>query len=207
MYGGGASAFSSQASAPAAKGKAPPPKAAPPAKAGGKPVVDPSDELSAAAEQEKRKQEQILAEKARIEVENQLRRQHPHMLLWLMTKVEIISILLQQNRIEDVTDAISVTKLECMAIKDQLFIRKLEEIDFMVLVKGGKIAEAVQKSNEICAHAKKYNQTDLSYAEFLGNLSEMLYTMNKRDEACEIVKEGRKIAWYRLRDQGIEIDQ
>jgi len=40
------------------------------------------------------------------------------MLLWLMTKVEILSILLTQNRIEDVTDAISVTKLECMAIKD-----------------------------------------------------------------------------------------
>ena len=31
--------------------------------------------------------------------------------------------------------------------------------------------------------------------------------MNKCDEACEIIKEGRKIAWYRLRDQGIEIDK
>ena len=144
MYGGGASAFSSQSSAPVGKGKqAPPPKAAAPVKAGGKPIVDPSEELSAAAEQERRKQEQIAAEKARIEVESQPRRQHPHMLLWLMTKVEIVSILLQQNRIEDVTDAISVTKLECMAIKDQLFLRKLEEIDFMVLVKGGKVAEAL----------------------------------------------------------------
>ena len=40
------------------------------------------------------------------------------MLLWLKTKVEIISILLSQNRIEDVTDSISVAKLECMAIRD-----------------------------------------------------------------------------------------
>ena len=47
----------------------------------------------------------------------------------------------------------------------------------------------------------------MSFAEFLGNLSELLYNMGKKDEACEIVKEGRKIAWYRLRDQGIEIDQ
>ena len=30
--------------------------------------------------------------------------------------------------------------------------------------------------------------------------------MNMRDEACNSIKEGRKIAWYRLRDQGIEID-
>jgi len=70
----------------------------------------------------------------------------------------------------------------------------------MVLVKGGKVVEALRKSDEINEHAKKYNQTDLSYAEFLGNLSEMLYSLNKRDEACNIVKEGRKIAWYRLRD-------
>ena len=61
-------------------------------------------------------------------------------MLWLKTKIEIISILLNQSRIEDVTDSISVTKLECMAIKDQLFIRKLDEIDFMVLVKGGQLS-------------------------------------------------------------------
>ena len=35
------------------------------------------------------------------------------MLLWLKTKTEIIQILLSQNRIEDVTDTIAVTKLEC----------------------------------------------------------------------------------------------
>ena len=40
------------------------------------------------------------------------------MLLWLKVKVEILSILLSQSRIEDVTDALSVTKLECMAIRD-----------------------------------------------------------------------------------------
>ena len=61
------------------------------------------------------------------------------MLLWLKIKVEILSILLSQSRIEDVIDALSVTKLECMAIRDQLFTRKLDEIDFMALVKGGKV--------------------------------------------------------------------
>ena len=40
------------------------------------------------------------------------------MLLWLKTKIEIISMLYSQNRIEDVSDTIAVTKLECMAIKD-----------------------------------------------------------------------------------------
>lgn len=47
--------------------------------------------------------------------------------------------MLSQNRIEDVTDTISVTKLECLSIRDFLFIRQLEEIDFTVLVKSGKV--------------------------------------------------------------------
>ena len=80
------------------------------------------------------------AERAKAEVQAQLKRTHPHIMLWLKTKIEIISILLSQSRIEDVTDSISVTKLECMAIKDQLYIRKLGEIDFMVLVKGGQLS-------------------------------------------------------------------
>lgn len=127
-------------------------------------------------------------------------------MLWLKTKIEIISILLSQSRIEDVTDSISVTKLECMAIKDQLYIRKLDEIDFMVLVKGGQLSQAMNKASEINTHAKKYFQSDIGYAEFLGSLSELLYNLGKAEEATEAVKEGRKIAWYRLRDQGIEID-
>jgi len=77
-------------------------------------------------------------------------------MLWLKTKIEIISILLNQSRIEDVTDSISVTKLECMAIRDQLFIRKLDEIDFMVMVKSGQLSEAMHKASEINIHAKKY---------------------------------------------------
>ena len=100
-----------------------------------------------------------------------------------------------------------MTKLESQSIRDQLYIRQLEEIDFMVLVKGGKITEAMQKANTINTHARKFHQSDTSYAEFLGNLSELLYNLGKAEEACEAVKEGRKIAWYRLRDQGIEIDQ
>lgn len=55
-------------------------------------------------------------------------------------------------------------------------------------------------------HAQKYFHTDKAYAEFLGNFSELMYNIDKRDESVEVVKEGRMIAWYKLRDQGIEID-
>jgi len=34
-----------------------------------------------------------------------------------------------------------------------------------------------------------------------------MYDLDKREEAIDVVKEGRLIAWYKLRDQGIEIDQ
>lgn len=202
MYGGGGAA----AQAPPAAAKKAPPAKAPAPKGKGK-EEDKAEELSAAEEEAKRVAEAKEAELARLAVEAQTKRKHPHMLLWLKTKIEIISILLSQNRIEDVTDSISVAKLECMSIRDQLFIRRLDEIDFMVLVQGGSVQEALAKSSAINAHAKKFHQSDVSYAEFLGNLSELLYNLGRRDEACEAVKEGRKISWYRLRDQGIEIDQ
>ena len=56
------------------------------------------------------------------------------MLLWLKTKIEIISILFTQKRFEDCADTISVTKLEAMGIQDTYFLRRLNEIDFMILV-------------------------------------------------------------------------
>lgn len=34
-----------------------------------------------------------------------------------------------------------------------------------------------------------------------------MYNIDKREEAVDVIKEGRLIAWYKLRDQGIEIDQ
>jgi hypothetical protein len=33
-----------------------------------------------------------------------------------------------------------------------------------------------------------------------------MYNIDKSEEAGDVVKEGRLIVWYRLRDQGVEID-
>jgi hypothetical protein len=52
------------------------------------------------------------------------------MVLWLKTKINIINILLAQKRYEDCSDAIAVTRLEAQSVKDQLYIRKLQEIEF-----------------------------------------------------------------------------
>lgn len=52
-------------------------------------------------------------------------------------KVEIISILFMERRLEDCSDCIAVTRLEAMSIRDQFFIRKLDEIDFMMQVYNG----------------------------------------------------------------------
>lgn len=129
------------------------------------------------------------------------------MLLWLKTKIEIISILFSQRRFEDCSDSIAIAKLECMAIKDQFYLRQLNELDFMMQVYDGQTQSALNKGRELRLHAQKYFQNDTKYAEFLGNLSELMYDLDKREEAIDIVKEGRLIAWYKLRDQGIEIDQ
>ena len=52
------------------------------------------------------------------------------MVLWLKTKINIINILLAQKRYEDCADAIAVTRLEAQSVKDQLYTRKLQEIEF-----------------------------------------------------------------------------
>jgi hypothetical protein len=79
------------------------------------------------------------AERLRVLEEAKERRQHPHISLWLRTKLTIISILLSQKRYEDCEDAIAVTRLEAQSVKDQLFVRKLKEIEFLILVQAGDL--------------------------------------------------------------------
>ena len=92
MYGGGAG----QAAAAGAKGGAKgAPAKAPPAKPGAKGgAADNAEELSAAEEEARRAAEKAEADEARLVAEAMARRQHPHMLLWMKTKLEIIDILL-----------------------------------------------------------------------------------------------------------------
>lgn len=120
MYGGsapdtGVPVKGGKAPAPAApaKGKAPPPvKGAAPA--------DPNaDEAFAKAEEEQRLKK-LAADRdvERLKVEAMSKRRHPNMMLWLKTKIEIISILFSQRRFEDCADCIAVAKLESLSIKD-----------------------------------------------------------------------------------------
>lgn len=96
-------------SAPAkdTKAKAPPAKDA--GKKGGV-VVD--EEANKKAEEERKLEAQREAEKLREMVESRDKRMHPHMGLWLDTKIRIIRVLLSQKRFEDCADAIAVTRLE-----------------------------------------------------------------------------------------------
>jgi len=50
--------------------------------------------------------------------------------LWLKTKIAIIKILFAQKRYEDCADAIAVTRLEAQTVKDKLYTRMLQEIEF-----------------------------------------------------------------------------
>jgi len=58
-------------------------------------------------------------------------------MLWLKIKTQIVQILFSQRRFEDCSDAIAVTKLECLSIKDNFFIRNLDIVDFMMQVYDG----------------------------------------------------------------------
>ena len=52
--------------------------------------------------------------------------------LWLSTKIAIIGILLSQRRYEDCADAVAITRLEAQSVRDQLFVRKLKEMEFSI---------------------------------------------------------------------------
>jgi len=54
-------------------------------------------------------------------------------------------------------------------------------------------------AKDIRKHATKYHQTDASYCDFLGNLSELMYNQNKDPEAVQVVEEARRLTWDRLR--------
>ena len=120
--------------------------------------------------------------------------------MWLKTKIELIAILLTQNRMEDVVDSLQIAKMECLAIQDQVFTRQLNQIDFMVLVQNGEIRQALNKGYEIRNVGQKYNHADREYSEFLGLFSELLYNIDKREEAVEIVREGRMNFWFKCRN-------
>ena len=123
---GGKGATAKKEAAPA-KGKADP-------KNKGAAAIDPAlEEAQLKAEEEakiKRLDEAKTVE--RLKIEAQSKRRHPHIILWLKTKTELTSLLFTQKRFEDCADTIAITKLECMSIKDQFFIRRLDEIDFMM---------------------------------------------------------------------------
>lgn len=99
LSGGGAPA--------AGKKGAPPPKDAKGGK--GAPVDDPEAKR---LEEERARQADEEAGSLRAEIEARDRRTHPHMGLWLSTKVAIIGALLSEKRYEDCADAIAVTRLE-----------------------------------------------------------------------------------------------
>ena len=115
-------------------------------------------------------------------------------------------MLFHQKRFEDCADAIAVTRLECQALNELCFARQLMEVEFMIEVYRGEIETALRTAEKIRKHAQTYNQTDMQYAAFLGNLSELMYNRDRRAACIDVAKEGRLIAWYKLRDLGLDLD-
>jgi len=187
---------------------------APPAKKGAPPAKDakggkgaPADDPEAKRlEEERAKQASEEAGGLRAEIEARERRTHPHMGLWLSAKVAIIGALLSEKRYEDCADAIAVTRLEAQSVRDQLYTRKLKEMEFLMFVQSGDLREASIMAKDIRKHGSKYHQSDDSYCEFLGNLSELLYNQSKNTEACAVIKEARELVWARLKAFGVAVD-
>lgn len=80
------------------------------------------------------------------------------------------------------------------------------EVEFMMEVYRGEIESALKSAEKIKKHASAYHHNDISYATFLGNLSEFIYNKDKHYDCVDNAKEGRAIVWLRLRDYGLDLD-
>lgn len=80
------------------------------------------------------------------------------------------------------------------------------EIEFLMEIYKGEVEAAMKTAEKIRKHATAYNQNDVAYANFLGNYSELMYNRDHRAEANEVIKEGRLIMWYKLRDYGLDLE-
>ena len=187
--------------APAAGKKAPPPAK----DAKGKPVPAEDPALLKREQEEKERRAAAEAGKLRAAVEASERRQHPQITLWLATKISIIQLLLAQKRFEDCEDAIAVTRLEAKSVRDQRYERMLREVEFQIKVQAGDLNEALVIAKEIISHAGKFNQSDASLCEFLGNLSELYYVHSKSSDAVGVVEQARNLTWKRLREYGLVV--
>jgi len=56
-------------------------------------------------------------------------------------------------------------------------------MEFLIHVQSGDLREALLIAKDIRTHAKKHHQTDDTFCNFLGNLSELLYNKSKSAEA------------------------
>ena len=76
----------------------------------------------------------------------------------------------------------------------------------MMEVYRGELESALRSAEKIRKHAGAYHQNDISFAYFLGNLSEFMYNKDHRNECTDVSKEGRTIIWLKLRDYGIDLE-
>ena len=75
----------------------------------------------------------------------------------------------------------------------------------MLLVQSGEIKQAMNKGYEIMNFAKKQQHDDKNLSEFQGLFGEFLYNIDKREEAVDLLREGRMNYWIKCRYNGIEI--
>jgi hypothetical protein len=77
--------------------------------------------------------------------------------LWLSAKIAIIGALVSEKRYEDCADAIAITRLEAQSVKDQLYTRRLKEMEFLMFVQSGDLREASIMAKDIQKHGAKYH--------------------------------------------------
>jgi len=157
-------------------------------------------------EEERKRREAEEEEREKMKIERAEKRDHPHIYLWLKTKIQILRILFYQKRFEDCDDCLFVLRKECKEVNDQLFLRQIMEVSFMMTVYKGDVVGAIKEGKAIKTHANNYNQNDIQYVTFMGNFSEFLYNKDKRADTGEIIREVRMVLLKRLRQLGLEIN-
>jgi len=92
-------------------------------------------------------------------------------------------ILFKQNKFEECQALVQLFKDDSKTLKDQFFIRILEEIEAKILIRQGKTTDALRKLDKLKLHGDSYYHDDLGFGKILGDIGDISFERGDLEQA------------------------
>ena len=128
----------------------------------------------------------------------------PSTYMWTLIKHQLIDLLFQQARYDEVAAQIQVAKQECEFMNDTYFIRLYYEMLTYIKIQRGEIEGGMSMFEGLKSYAEKFGHDDVKLAQFYANLAEFFYS-TKPERCIEMFKESRVLLWINLQNRGMKV--